>query len=550
MPERLSAVFCLLLAAALWIGPFVLRVDLFYDDVAHHVFWLYQISDPTLFPNDLTIEYFHTSAPWGYRALYAVVVPYVDALTAAKCLAVGLLAVTGLLAWKIGTVAASDRHDLHGLLAVVAVIALLPLSQQRDLLPPIALQRTFALPLEMFTLWALMSRRYLWVGASWVMAALFYPVVLPVQGLTAALVFLRETIVTRRLPPHWGTIALAGIVALSLAAFGMPIPADVGPALTYEQAVQMPEFGPGGRLDLYAAGLVGNWFTGHRTGLGWSPMVLVLFAAAVVLSWKLGRLRDIPFAAWTMASVGVGLWVAMRLLPAELMFGLYLPNRHSRWAVGVFGVLALAAAAAASLDYAVRWKTGNGPAKDPTDAGRVTAKWVAALAPLFVAAVLLPNAARVWQHPVNTDLENTYRFISTLPVETLVAAHPDLANFVPVRSRRSVLTSTEVSMAWMQGYYTHMKPRVEASLRAAYATRIEDVDAALGPYGVDVMLTGPDIWTKQEYFPPFDGLFKNLIASGTRDGFVLRDPPADRILFRSGEYYVIRVGECQHAECR
>ena len=43
-------------------------------------------------------------------------------------------------------------------------------------------------------------------------------------------------------------------------------------------------------------------------------------------------------------------------------------------------------------------------------------------------------AQSVWNRPIDTDLENVYAFISTLPKSTLVAAHPDLADCVPLRT--------------------------------------------------------------------------------------------------------------------
>ena len=76
--------------------------------------------------------------------------------------------------------------------------------------------------------------------------------------------------------------------------------------------------------------------------------------------------------------------------------------------------------------------------------------WVAVSAPIVVTATLLPWAVSVWNRPVDVDLENAYAFISALPKDTLVAAHPDLADFVPVRTRRSVLASTEISMLFFQ----------------------------------------------------------------------------------------------------
>lgn len=540
-----AAAACALLVAALFYGPYVLRIDLFSDDVAHHIFWLYQYADPELFAGDISVQYFLTSAPWGYRALYASLAPFTDVLQASKWLSILLFMSSALLAWKIGVAAGntSRQRELLGLLSVVALCLLLVWSRQRDLLAPIAFQRAFALPLLLWTLWALVTRRYAWAGVSWLGSALFYPVMLPVQGLAAGVVFLRELHSQRQMPPHWFINGLMGSLALAIAALGMPIPPEIGPAYTYREAIQMSEFQSGGRLSLYGQGLF-DWTRNHRTGLGWDREIMLLVGIGVGLAWYFGQLRNIPFAAWAMAGIGVGLWIAMRLFPEQLMFGLYLPNRHSRWALGVFGMVAIAAGAVAALEHAGRrW------IKSSARREGIFHRLVAIAAPVIVVAALLPNALRLLDRPVDADLERVYEFIATLPKDTLVAAHPDLADFVPIRSRRSVLTSTEISMAWMHGYYQEMKPRVEASLRAAYATRIENFDAALAPYGVDVFLTGPYPWNNTSYFKPFDTLVNSLVEQGERVGFALLDPPAERVLFRSGEYYVLRVGTCGGEGC-
>jgi hypothetical protein len=540
-----SAAACALLAAALFYGPYLLRMDLFSDDVAHHIFWLYRYADPELFAGDISVTYFMTSAPWGYRTLYAGLAPFVDVLQASKWLSVVLFMASAMLAWNIGTQMAQveRQRELFGLLAIVALSLLLVLSRQRDLLAPIGFQRAFALPLLLWTLWALVSRRYAWVGASWLAAALFYPVVLPVQGLTAAAVFLRDIYIERRMPARWMMNGLLGATALTIAKFGMPIPSEIGPAYSYREAIRMPEFQLGGRLSMYGEGVF-DWTRHHRTGLGWDREVMLLMGIGVVLAWYFNRLRSIPFAAWAMVVVGVGLWAAMRLLPEQLMFGLYLPNRHSRWALGVFGMVAIAAGAGVVLEELWRRFWRDSPRRD------AVFRWVVPLAaPVIIVAALFPNTLRLLETPVDVDLERTYEFIATLPKDTLVAAHPELADFVPIRSRRSVLTSTEISMAWMHNYYREMKPRVEASLRAAYATRIEDVDAALEPYGVDVFVASPYAWRNTTYFKPFDKLVDKLVEDGARTGFVLSDPPAERVLFRSGEYFVVRVGKCEGDEC-
>ena len=59
-------------------------------------------------------------------------------------------------------------------------------------------------------------------------------------------------------------------------------------------------------------------------------------------------------------------------------------------------------------------------------------------------------------------------------------------------------------MPWLKTYFARVKPRVEASLRAAYATSIEALDQELAPYGVDVFVTGPGVWRKTGYLQPYD----------------------------------------------
>lgn len=544
--EEWSAVACTLLTALLFYGPYVARVDLFNNDVAHHVFWLYRYADAGLFPGDITVDYFKTSALWGYRALYAAIAPVFDALSAAEWLSVGLLATASWLAWQLGSMTRDGEPKTQGLLMVASLCVLVQVSQQRDLLPPVAFQRSFALPLLLWTLLALVRGSYRSVGASWVAAALVYPVVLPVQGLTAGICFAIDLVRHRRMPPAWVFNLVAAVTALTIAGLGVPIPPDVGPALTYEQAMRLPEFGPAGRLRMYGSdgGLYG-WLRDHRTGFGWSATIIALTFLAIAAAWMGGVLRRIPFAALVMGGVGTVIFASMRAFPELLMFGLYLPNRHSRWAFGMLAMTAFAAGATVLIDR-LRSRAILQGAGAPARLQAVVAIGL----PVLIAVLMWPDSFALWRQPVNQGLEDTYAFVAELPRNTLVAAHPDLANYVPVRSRRSVLTSTEVSMAWMKGYYSQMKPRVEASLDAAYATSMEEMDFALAPYGVDVMITGPEVWTKTRYFAPFDTQFQRLQEKGRREGFALVDPPADRILFRSGDYFVLKVSSCKLANCR
>ncbi|MGE0114238.1 MAG: hypothetical protein AB7T07_05070 [Steroidobacteraceae bacterium] len=531
---RWSAACCALVAAVLWLGPYLLRADVFADDMTQHVFWMYRFVDPALFPNDLSVAYFGDSsaAPWGYQALYRVLAQFMDLQVASEGVAVLLLMLSAWLAWCLGA-ASGDRYpELRALCAVVVVLMLLPL-RLTDVMSPAGLQRSFALALMLLCLWALVARRYAWVGVSWLLAALFYPVVLVVQGLASVVIFTRDLLRERCLPPAAISNGVLGVVALLIAVVNSRTPPGIGPTVTGNEARAMAEFYPGGRLPMFGMSFYGDWFNDHHLALGWSFYSLLLLSIALLIVWWKRRLGSIPAAGWVMAIVGLGVWFISR----QMLFTLYLPNRHARWSLACFAVLAFSAAASAVI----------APLFDRMASRSARAssglQWsIALLAPILVASALLPGALRDYRQPRDQDMERAYQFIAGLPKDTLVAAHPDLADYVPLRSRRSVLVSTEISLPFMLGYYRQLKPRIEASLRAAYATDFQEMDAALSPFGVKVMLTNASVWDKQGYFKPFDRLVHDLRERGDRLGYALRAPPSERVLFQSGNVYVVKVG--------
>ena len=131
-------------ATALHLGPALSRADIFEDDAAHHVFWLYRYADPALFPGDITVDYLRTSAPVGYRAVYAGAAQLMDVAYASKLLAVALLLSSFWLAWKVASSIAGPDNDLRGLLGVASLIAMLALNPKADLIGVMALQRFFS----------------------------------------------------------------------------------------------------------------------------------------------------------------------------------------------------------------------------------------------------------------------------------------------------------------------------------------------------------------------------------------------------------------------
>jgi len=470
-----------------------------------------------------------STAPWGYRHLYAAIAPHLDVLIAGEVLAAVLLSISVWLGWLIGrSVVAQEQRELGALIGALAVLWLVSL--QSDAMTPLALQRSFALPIMLLFVWGLLTRRYFWLGVAWLLAALIYPVIIVVLGLAGVSVLLRDWIRERRLPPFWIWNLIAGLMALAIVVKSSVVPADLGPRVGGAQALAMPEFGMHGRLRLFFGVPRVDWFRNELMGVGWSPLaVLAILTAGLFATFGARRAR-LPQAAWIFLAVGLAVWLTARFV----LFTLYLPNRHSRWAFAAFGVAALACAGGALMErFAARDAMWSAQTR------RIAPAIAGTLACMLVIAFFLPDALRRWHRPVDPDMERAYAFLATLPRDTLIAAHPDVADFIPLRSQRSVLASTETSLPFMLGYYDALKPRLRASLTAAYASSWQELDAALAPYHVGVMVSAPYVWMKESYYRPFDSVVAAARARG--QGFVLQHPDPGRVLFRSGEVYVVRV---------
>ncbi len=525
---RLVAAFCALAGAILWAGPNIFRADLFADDAAQHTFWLYRYADPALLPNDLTARFFSLSstAPWGYRTLYALIAPHMDVLLAGEILAALLFLASLTLAWLIGRAVASEGHrDLGGLIGTVTLLCLI--GQPSDALTTLALQRSFALPITLLFLWGALTRRYVWIGVSWLLCALFYPVIVVVLGLAGGIVLLLDLLRDRRLPPAFWWNAVAGVAAIAIVYAGLGTPPDIGPQLSGREALAMPEFGDHGRLQLFFGTFSGNWIRNQLVGIGWSPATILITAAAAALATVVNREARLPRVAWVLALTGLAVWAIARVM----MFTLYLPNRHTRWSFAAFAIAAIAAGGVIVIARLT----------ERMQRPLLSSILVSVAAIGIAAAVLVPPSLRAWRTPVNEDMERVYAYLATLPKDALIAAQPDIADFIPLRSHRSVLASTETSLPFMRGYYESLRPRLEASLRAAYASSWEEMDSALAPYGVSVMVTAPGVWENQTYYEPYDRLVAELKAHAAGRDFILRKPSGDRVLFQSGGVYVVRV---------
>jgi len=511
--------------------PFLLRDDWQHDDLYQHVWWTQHFADPDLFPDDPIYDFFARPlfAPLGYRAIYRLLVPFFGAERVSELLPFALAAILATLVYAVGRNAANGA-EFGGVVAVtvLCVSRFLPMYAGQGL------PRFFAMPILALFLWALGGSRRLAVGGSFLAAALFYPPMVVVMAL-AFLIHVGPALVRdRREWRRWLGSAVPVVLAagILLAVYGQPQPPGIGPKVTVEVARSMPEFHEQGRSRFFVADPAEYWFSSMRSGIGMGPKKIAGFGLIVVVA-SLAYRRLLPREVWALLAGGI-----LAFLVAHwTLFALHLPNRYSKVTIHLFFLIFSGA-------LAERLRSTIAP---HLLAGRLGQRVIRGSAMVALAVLVVVSANQFHRDlaaPAEPGRMAVMAFLRTLPKETLVAAHPRDADPVPLLAQRSVLASRETALPYWLGYYRRVSERIEASLDALLATRWEEVDALNTRFGVDVFLVNRARFSDPgwHYAEPFDSRLLERFQRGRQEGFVLFNPPEDRILFRDGDWMVVRVG--------
>ena len=535
-----------------------------HNDQYQHVWYWHRAANPGLFPGDRVADYFGQASltPAGHRWLYQAgltVVP--DPELFAQWLGTGLFAASVLVFYFVAETflrrvfAAGNRPvagaaEAYAPALAVGIVAATFAAARCDVFFQTAggFARSHAPLALLLAVLGLLRRNGPLAGAAAVYAALTYPMIWLVIGAATFAAVAYDAIVARSvakgLHRWWGWAVGIGLCVVSVALVFAFKPGDVapewGPHVGSEEIMTMPEFGPGGRNEIWEPTMLRTLVTGNRAGLQIShnhlPYVLPVMLLAVPMLW-----RRVPAACWALLATALALWVAALLVIPDL----YLPSRYVRYVIRPLFALACGGVAAIGTVWLVgvlrqRWRDGLRPSPR-----------VARLAAFATAAVLAVGYFYLTQSEWRSDLAKVnapksirrpamraaWAAIERLPRDTLVAAHPLDADPIPLLARRSVLISDEYALAYHLGFYEQLaKPRLQAALDAVYATQWSDVERLRDDYGVDVLLVDrgrydPTRRDVIQYHRPFADQIAADFAAGSERGFAVLSPPEDRVLW-------------------
>jgi hypothetical protein len=540
---RLVALLCLAVLIVYFL-PALARSDVYTNDLRQHVAWYYSVRDTALFQDDLLKEYYAgTFTPLGYRALYTVAATLIDPQIFGELLAFLLAIAVILLAYAIGRTVTQKSH-LGGIVGIL-VFLLGDSLQIAELMPVLAggLQRSFGVPIMLLGVWAILCRNFRVLSLAILLSALFYPPVFISLAMYSGLIIF-FWVIRRQISLAASARNLLLVSASIALALGILLwirqAAGTWTLYSLAEAIRMPEYYPGGVFP-WAPVFFDNWQTYVTQAI---PVLSVFFWVTVgVFLWRSQQFR--AEALILLLSSLINYTIAYLLL-----FKLYEPIRYITFAQFAFWLIVIPPVA---LEL-IHWIERRGASVFSRTIGEETQEFIREFGTLAIVAMLIAASASLTFSRIaagaggftGTAPTEVYEYLKTLPKDTKIAAHPNDAGDIPMRSQRSVLVMTVALSPYHKEFYEEMKGRTAAVWAALYAPTAQQVLAPRAQYGADVLLVNRQ-WYEQDPFPfqPLNQVAQRYqSALGDREPAVLSLPEAV-ILFESGSFSVIDLQQLE-----
>lgn len=474
------------------------------DDARQHVFWMQRYLDPALFPGDRIADYFQSVAPYGYKALYRILMAgdispwWIHKLLP---LVLGLISTC----YCFGIAMQILPVPMAGFLATLLLNQ--SLWMKDDLIS--ATPRAFVYPVFLAFLFYLLRRSLLGTALAAVLVGLFYPQYsLIVIGLLV-LKLLRwqpsptATNWTRYVPvrlvsdrPGYWIYGVALGLSIAILALYASSNSDFDPVISATSTREWPELLPGGRSTFFYPNPLEFYFTGQRSGLldvGLVRPASLLFALALpaLLKWR----ANFPLTArltkklWLLPQI-LGVSVFWFIAAHATLFRLHLPTRYTEHTWRIVFALAAAIALAILVDRLFQsWE----PTQPPTP---VAIQWGGMFLMGAIAVLIVIYPRFVVDFPSTKykvgEAPELYEFVRQQPLNTLVASLSEEADNLPSFSQRSILVGREYAIPYHWGYYGEFRDRATALINAQYTPELQAVKDFIETYDITLWLLDPN----------------------------------------------------------
>jgi hypothetical protein len=529
----------------------------FQTDAQIHEYWMRRFQDPALFDDPLTNALLDTGySPAGFRLLYWLASHVVDPVLFGELLPLVLQPLAVWLVFRI----VRDHVAWRPAAWIAAALFLVPWEIHRF---SGGHPRAFAQPIVLLAVFLLLRRRNLAAALVPAVGLLLYP---PAALVALAIVVLaalerKQRFFVDRTRAAW---AGAGVAGFAVVALTTRLVSGYHPLVSEEEARRYPEFGPDGQMHFFLDSTL-DFLTQNYSGffLG-APGSLLAVAALFLLVVRPRNATLLRWEVWCMPVAALALFAAAH----ALLFRLYLPHRYTYSLLPFFCIvigvalrptleawaararLWLLAAAALPLALALlaltvfplgpqlswsrfgswledaRWHlvagllvglllaallAGRAEHRRRLGAGAAAAALVAGT--LLAAEVTFAGGGESPGAAACRD-DGLYRYLRTLPEDTIVAGEPSRLNCVPIAARRPVLISTKLYQPWEREFLAIIRDRMFSTVDALYGSSVAAVVDLRDRYGADYLLvrSSPSVRAWRG-LAPFTGEVRRLLRA-------------------------------------
>jgi hypothetical protein len=468
------------------------------EDARFHVTWLFRFWQSDLFPQDFIADYFLSSLPAGYTALYRIFASVgVDPILLSKLLPIPLL----LLTTSYGFVLA---RQLLPVPAVGFIFTVLINQKITGVLLSGSTPRAFGPVLFLAFLYYLL-RRSLWpcLGTI-ILQGLFYPPYLLVSGGILILRLFRWQKGLPRPSLERSNFLLCG--AALVVTFLILLPyvlssSEYGPLITVAQAKSLLHFQNRGSVQFFGENWWNYWFASRNSRsslqLNWLFSSQILFLG-LFLPIFLRYPSRFPLAnrvtsATTILSQIIFVSLFLFFLAHALLFKLYLPSRYAHsllYMICLASAITLILVVDALIYFLEKWVSqGNNNNSKLQNKKQILAQTLVLI--LAIIFLLYPsrflNLTSTHRYNYGTE-KQLYEFLGKQQKDSLIASLSQEASNLPSFAQRSVLAAPKFTVPYELGYYNQFRSRVIDSINAQYSDNLEIVKAFINKYGINFWL--------------------------------------------------------------
>jgi len=321
--------FLWLFALLLWwirYHPFGFEGVVFDGDAAQHVYWTARFQDPQLFVKDLPTEFLSSPlrATLGYHLLYRVGAAIMDPLQWSQIIT--LVAILFSLSMINHIMLQWSTGPLNRLIAGILFLLYYMHNGIYSFLG--GFSRTFSVP--SFLLFCILLQTFSPVLSLVVPICgvfLYPPISLNMLALFGYHI-LQRWIIGEKYVNVLRDLFIFTVVVYSIKLFifivYQPYYISFGPLVTKNEASQMPELNPGGRIAFFHPNFLIYLLYNH-SGLGFphfGGLCILLLLVILVVKWKY---LYVPFLSWGIIWTSLGLFIWAHLT----LFHLYFPSRYA-----------------------------------------------------------------------------------------------------------------------------------------------------------------------------------------------------------------------------